>query len=169
MAYINTITNEYPITEKDIRNLYPNTSFPTVFSPPEDYAYVFPTPIPNYDAVTQYYREIEPIFTVKNVWEQTWIVIPRFQEYIDSENITHTVKEQEDDAIAESEKILKDNNVRTAKQLLIDTDFSALIDVRIDLQNVDEFDSYRSFLRQIIINPRLVVDWPEIPTSIWSN
>jgi hypothetical protein len=170
MAYIKIKTKEYPISEQDIRNLFPNTSFPTIFEAPEEYANVFPSPQPQFDINTQVVVEDAPTLSKKKIWEQVWKVVPKFQEYIDSEGVTHTVKEQEDAALDAANQVLKDNNVRTAKQLLIDTDFSALVDVRSELQNVAEFDTYRSFLRQIIIdNPIVVETWPIIPTSIWSK
>ena len=82
MAYINTTTNEYPISEQDIRNLFFNTSFPTVFSPPEDYAYVFPTPIPDYNPITQYYIGKSPILTSKGIWAEQWEIVDYPQEQI---------------------------------------------------------------------------------------
>lgn len=170
MAYIKIKTKEYPISEQDIRNLFPNTSFPTIFEAPEEYANVFLSPQPEFDINTQMVVEDTPKLSKKKIWEQVWKVVPKFQEYIDSEGVTHTVKEQEDAALDAANQVLKDNNVRTAKQLLIDTDFSALVDVRSELQNVAEFDTYRSFLRQIIIDtPTVVETWPIIPTSIWSK
>lgn len=170
MAYINNLTNEYPISEQDIRNLFPNTSFPTIFEAPEEYANVFLSPQPEFDINTQMIVEDTPKLSKKKIWEQSWKVVSRFQEYTDSEGVTHTVKEQEDAVIAASNQVLKDNNVRTAKQLLIDTDFSALVDVRTKLQNVAEFDTYRSFLRQIIIDtPTVVETWSIIPSAIWIN
>ena len=75
MSYINTTTNQYPISEQEIRNLFPNTSFPSIFSPPEEYTFVFPTPVPSYNVLTQYYREIAPVFTEISVWEQRWEVV----------------------------------------------------------------------------------------------
>lgn len=75
MSYINTITNQYPISEQDIRNLFPNTSFPSAFSPPEGYSFVFPTPLPTVDSISEFYREITPVFTELDVWEQRWEVV----------------------------------------------------------------------------------------------
>jgi hypothetical protein len=169
MSYINTITNEYPISEQDIRNLFPNTSFPIIFSPPEEYVNVFPSPQPEFDINTQMIVEDAPKLSKKKIWQQVWKIVPRFKEYTDSANIIHTVKEQEDIAIAISNQVLKESITRTAKQLLLDTDFSALVDVRLKLQNVDDFDTYRSFLRQIIINPPTSIEtWPPIPNAIWT-
>lgn len=95
MAYINNITNEYPISEQDIRNLFPNTSFPQVFSPPEEYSFVFPTPTPSYDILTQYCIEDTPIFTNKNVWEQQWVLIDLDLEQISINQETNRLQVQQ--------------------------------------------------------------------------
>lgn len=73
MNYINTITNAYPVSEQEIRALYPNTSFPAVFVPPDEYACVFPAP-PNHDPLTQVAIESAPELTSKGHWEQRWSI-----------------------------------------------------------------------------------------------
>lgn len=73
--YINTDTNQYPVSESEIRAAHPNTSFPQPFTPPEGYAWVFPAPPPAYDPVTHAVREIAPTLTVKGNWEQRWEVV----------------------------------------------------------------------------------------------
>lgn len=168
MAYINKVTNQYPVSEQDIRNEYSNTAFPFPFVAPEPYAVVFPTPRPE-GTVTQGAFEIAPELTDKGVYEQRWEVRSRFQEYTDDDGTVHTVAEQEAAAIAADEAAKKEANVNRAKQLLADTDFAALVDVRASLTNVAEFDSYRTALRAIVINPPVVVsEWPQRPDSIWS-
>ena len=74
MAYINTTTLQQA-SESEIRGLYPNTSFPSPFVPPEEYQWVFPTPQPAYDPITQTVREIVPALTLKGHWEQQWEVV----------------------------------------------------------------------------------------------
>ncbi len=98
--YINTQTNQYPFSERDIRNLNPNTSFQSPFVAPEEYTTVFPAPQPTYNPVTQTVREIAPVLTPKDHYEQQWEVVPRFVEYTDENNVLHTVAEQEAIAIA---------------------------------------------------------------------
>lgn len=71
--YIHT-TNLTQHTERDIRALYPNVSFPSPFVPPAGYAYVFPAPAPAYDPSTQAYHEGAPVLTGLGHWEQTWVV-----------------------------------------------------------------------------------------------
>jgi hypothetical protein len=70
--YINTTTQQYPVSESEIRDAHPNTSFALPFSPPESYAWVFPAPQPAFDAVTHGVREIAPALTSKGTWEQRW-------------------------------------------------------------------------------------------------
>jgi hypothetical protein len=99
--YINTETNQYPLSASDIRSENPNTSFPSPFVPPEQYKVVFPTPQPStYNLVTQIVRETAPQLTSKGHWEQCWEVVPKFQEYTDEDGVLHTVAEQEAAAIA---------------------------------------------------------------------
>lgn len=73
MPYINTETKQYPVSEQDIRNSLPNTSFAVPFNP-DGYAYVFPTPQPTFDALSQYVTELAPVLTSKGTYEQTWKV-----------------------------------------------------------------------------------------------
>ena len=73
MAYINTQTNQYPISEQEIRNQYPNTSFANPFVAPSEYAVVFQAPAPVYDALTQSVREIQPVL-VNDKYQQAWEV-----------------------------------------------------------------------------------------------
>jgi len=73
--YINKTTNQYPVTEQQIRLDNPNTSFPALFTPPEEYALVFPAPKPEYDPISQSVIEIDPVLTNKGNYEQQWEVI----------------------------------------------------------------------------------------------
>lgn len=98
--YINIDTSQYPVSESDIKAAFPNTSFPVPFTPPDGYAWVFPTPQPVFDPVIRVAREIAPELTVKGTWEQRWEVVPKFTEYTDDLGVTHTVAEQEAAAIA---------------------------------------------------------------------
>ena len=79
MNYINTTTGEYPVSEAQIRTYYPNTSFPTPFQAPEEYALVFASPHPTHAPVTEVVRELAPALTDKGHWEQHWEVVPRFE------------------------------------------------------------------------------------------
>lgn len=100
MSYIQTHTGAYPLSEQDIRAANPNTSFGTPFTPPSQYAWVFPTPQPAHDAVIRRVQEAAPVLTNKGTWEQRWQIVPRFAEYTDAQGVTHTVAQQEAAAIA---------------------------------------------------------------------
>lgn len=121
MSYINTQTHQYPVSEQDIRNFNPNTSFPTPFVAPDEYAVVFPAPQPTHDPIIQAVREIAPVLTDKGHYEQQWEVVPRFVEYTDEEGVTHTVAEQEAAAIEadRKSKVPQVISRRQAKQALL--------------------------------------------------
>lgn len=122
--YINTATNQYPVSEADIRRAFPNTSFPTPFQAPDDYAVVFPYPQPTLNPVIQRVQEIAPELTVKGTWEQRWQAVSKFVEYTDDQGVTHTVAEQEAAALAADQAaktaaLIKD--VTTQTQARLDT------------------------------------------------
>lgn len=96
--YINLISNQYPISEQDIRQTFPNTSFATPFQPPEEYAVVFASPQPAYNPVIEYVQEITPVLTVKGTWEQQWQVLKRY-----------ATAEEELSAIAAAEVVRNDS------------------------------------------------------------
>lgn len=100
MNYINTKTNQYPVSEQDIRNINPNTSFSSPFIAPPEYALVFASPQPEFNQVTQTAREVQPELTSKGNYEQRWEVVSKFVEYNDEQGVLHTVAEQEAEAIA---------------------------------------------------------------------
>lgn len=82
--YLNIETNQYPISEIQIRALYPETSFPVPFQPPSEYKWVFDTPLPEYDFITQELHEVEPILTNKGHYERQWVVGDLSQDRIDA-------------------------------------------------------------------------------------
>lgn len=73
--YINTITNQYPVTEQEIKNLYPNTSFSAVFVAPDNWKYVFAVPKPAYNAISQTVVEVTPALSSKGNYEQVWKIV----------------------------------------------------------------------------------------------
>lgn len=74
MNYIEISSNRYPVSERDIRAMFPNTSFPAIFQPTADYAAVFPTPQPLFDPITEIAIEAPPVKTEKGHYEQRWTV-----------------------------------------------------------------------------------------------
>lgn len=84
MSYIDTQTAAYPVSESEIRAAFPNTSFPTPFVPPDRYKFVFQTPRPSFDAVTETARETAPALTQLGTYEQRWEVVPLDQAQADA-------------------------------------------------------------------------------------
>ena len=175
MAYINTQTNQYPVSEQDIRNEYPNTSFAIPFQAPEKYAVVFPSPVPTVDnPVIQFARETTPVLTDKGHYEQVWEVVDIFADYTDAEGNVVTKAEQEDTAIARDEDSKKSANKRQAESLLQETDWVENPSVSdatkpVYLSNFAEIMDYRIALRVIAINPTVTVEWPVKPDNVWTT
>ena len=76
MSYIRLSDMAYPVSEGEIRAMYPDVSFPTPFRAPEEFAVVFPVPQPVHDTWTHGVRESAPVLTSKGTWEQSWEVYP---------------------------------------------------------------------------------------------
>lgn len=74
MSYIDKPSGQYPVSEREIRALYPTRSWPTPFKEPPEYAWVFPTPQPTFDAITHVVREVAPALSTKGQYEQQWEV-----------------------------------------------------------------------------------------------
>ena len=71
MYYIDTITNEWGLTQAEIMQRHPMTVFPEPFAPLEQYAVVIDQPQPAYDAATHKLMEIKPKL-VSGEWLQQW-------------------------------------------------------------------------------------------------
>ena len=63
------------------------------------------------------------------------------------------------------DNIQTDLNKMQAKELLKESDWVGLIDVREKLSNLDEWDTYRAALRDFIINPKKG-DFPNKPKTV---
>lgn len=177
MAYINTQTMQYPVSEQDIRNEFPNTSFTEPFQAPEGYAPVLnsPTPVvPN--PVLQYAKEIAPAQDSLGNWMQQFEVVDIYSDYTDPDGVFHSKQEQEAEAIAKDEAQKKQQNKQQAEQLLQATDWTATVDIADPaysdpyLSNQAEFLTYRSQVRKIAVNPPVTVNvWPTKPDEQWST
>lgn len=134
VSYINTETQQYPITEAQIREIFPNVSFPVPFVPPNNFAPVFPVPQPSYDPVVQVAAEGKPVLTEKGHYEQTWVITDKFTDYRDENGVLHTKEEQEADAIAQDLKSKTPATVtmRQARLALLDLDLLSSIDEAIN-------------------------------------
>lgn len=75
MAYLNTITGQYPVSEQDIRQQNPNTSYANPFAPDETFVNVFPSPQPQYNSLSQILVEGQPQKSVDGWYEQTWNIV----------------------------------------------------------------------------------------------
>lgn len=174
MSYINTKTNQYPVSEQDIRNEFPNTSFAVPFQAPEGYAPVLNSPIPEVpNPVLQTVREVTPKKDELGNWMQQFEVVDIYSDYTDADGTVHTKAEQEAAAIARDEETKKAANKSRAEQLLKETDWVEVPSVsdttRIPhLSNFEEFMAYRLALRVIAVTPPLVVtEWPVLPQENW--
>lgn len=157
MAYINTQTMQYPVSEQDIRNEYPNTSFTVPFQAPEQYAPVLNSPTPSFNAMTQGYREVAPV-KQGNEWMQVFEVYE-----LDPEQVTY------------NEEQAKQRNKQQAETLLKESDWTQYPDVTNTLNvphltNGDEWVAYRALVRAIVLNPPVeVTEWPTKPEELWST
>lgn len=70
--YINTTTLQR-VSEGEIRQAFPDTSFAVPFSPPDGYAVLFNSPTPTFDYKTQSYRETTPV-QIDDKWYQAFEV-----------------------------------------------------------------------------------------------
>lgn len=94
MAYINTLTMQYPVSERDIRNAFPNTSFSIPFVPPEDYQLVFSVPMPTFDSYTHTCREVQPQISTKGHYEQVYELTERTLTQEESDEIISRLKKE---------------------------------------------------------------------------
>ena len=106
--------------------------------------------------MTQAVKEIQPK-EIDGVWYQQW-------------EIYELTPEQ----IAANEKQARQATKATAESLLQQTDWTATVDINNPqfsnpyLGNQDAFLAYRSQVRQIAINPPVIVEvWPTKPDEVW--
>lgn len=119
---------------------------------------VLESPQPAYDPLTQYIVLGAPEETAGQ-WYTTWIVgtnTPEQQAYVDEQR--------------------KQQNKQQASNLLSQTDWTAIPSVADPAQsnpflaNQAAFLEYRNQLRQIAIDPPVVVDpWPAEPDEVWET
>lgn len=75
MKLINTETLEYPLTDEQVRERFPNTSFAESDFPPTPYVAVIPSERPAFNRSTHRVVEASPAL-VDGVWTQQWDVEP---------------------------------------------------------------------------------------------
>jgi hypothetical protein len=111
--YIDINTGVYPVTEGEIRTIHSNVSFASPFQPPENYRWVFTTPPPECNPITQTYTQTTPELTNKGVWEVRWLVVDKFQDYTDQTGVVHTKQQQEQEALAKAAEEKLQQTVKT--------------------------------------------------------
>lgn len=101
MNYMNLDTEEYPISEAQIRSENPNISFSDVFKAPENYAFVFSTPKPTFNQTTQSVIEGKPVLTSKGHYEQSWVIVDLDEDQVLANQVlaTKSLIEQFDTAL----------------------------------------------------------------------
>lgn len=161
MYYINTLTMRYPMRTKDIRAENPDTSFPQIFVPPDNYKLVHPSDKPVFDEWTQDARELTPI-EIDGVWTQQWEVVARFTEYTDEDGTVHTVEEQQA-AYLQNRTEAAAAEIRSRRNtLLAESDWTQTVDSPVDQE---AWAAYRQALRDISSQPDFPwsVTWPTAP------
>jgi hypothetical protein len=76
MPYLNIITNEYSVTEAQVKQRYPQVSFTDIFAPPEGSEYVWydEIPKPEFNPDIEKLEEDSPEWVIDK-WVQKWRVI----------------------------------------------------------------------------------------------
>jgi hypothetical protein len=103
--YINTNTNQYPVSESEIRAEFSNTSFPAPFAAPQPYQVVFSSPQPSHDPVTHGVREVAPELTDKGHWEKRWEVYAFDAEVVAANQAAAALRLQ-DEVVSSTQKRL---------------------------------------------------------------
>jgi hypothetical protein len=104
--WIKTTNGAYPLTEGAIKAQHPNTSFPQPFAPGEPYEWVFPTPQPAYDPITQGVTELAPVL-VSGKYQQAWETFDLAAETIAANQQAHALRVK-DEIIQNTQKRLDD-------------------------------------------------------------
>lgn len=146
MTYINTKTGEYPVSFKQLRTRYKNTSFPS--TPPHsfsDYVLVSDGPIPSFTS-NQYVEQGEPIAIDDGVYQRNWVV----RDYTSEEILS--LEQNETNRLARIHRARRDD-------LLAKTDWMALSDVTI----TESMTVYRQALRNITTH----ANWPYLYDEDW--
>ena len=164
MFYINTNTNEYPVTEGFIRSLYPNTSFTEPFVAPEPFAFVQESLKPDItNHVIQTHRELEPV-NVDGKYYRAWEVVSKFKEYTDDDGVTHTVEAQEADAM-QAQIDMRWAAVRADRtSFLAATDWWVTKAAETGESITPEQQAYRQALRDVTLQEDpFNIQWPVAP------
>lgn len=143
----------------DYQSMFPNTSFPSTGPTAEWMAENSCLPVSvwlPYDPATQYLESVAPYVNGDTVYTvQVAQLTPEMIEQIHQNEAAQ--------------------NKQKGKQILSDTDWTAIPSVADPLQsnpyltNQAEFLAYRSAVRDIVLNPTWDAVFPVPPVEIWSN
>jgi hypothetical protein len=79
-------------------------------------------------------------------------------------------QEELDSQWEEVQSIIAKNNCKSkAKQLLLNTDWSAFLDIQNELDNYNEFAIYRNQVRNLYLNPIENPEFPIEPIARWKK
>jgi hypothetical protein len=118
--YFQIETNKL-LTESEVRSLYPNTSFPTPFSPPEGIVVVFESPTPTVNQFQTYILDGVTIDTKGN-YVKNYKTVDKFQDQLDeSGNVIKTKAEFENEVLVEQQTQLIKSLTDTIQKHLDDT------------------------------------------------
>lgn len=150
----------------DYQSMFPNTSFPQSGPTPEfmfENSCMYVNAYLPYDSNTQKLIPANPPYIMVDDPEQplNWVYTVEVTELTPEEK-------------AQLEENKRQQNKAQASQLLSATDWTCTVDINNPeysnpyLGNQDQFLAYRSALRQIAVNPPVVVDvWPVAPEEVW--
>lgn len=111
MNYIDTLTLEYPLTQEQIKNRFPQVSFPSSsFKPPDGYSVVEVPDPPPFDFNSERLIASDPVL-VNAKWVQQWKVKPLLPEEILARKLA--LEKNLQDSIIESTQQRLDSFART--------------------------------------------------------
>lgn len=133
----------YPVSESDIKRLFPNTSFTDPFVPPTAYVQIRPTAAPSV-RWDQNVAEADPVLR-DGQWQQQWLVVEASEA------------EREQRIATQALMMRSERNKRLA-----DSDWTQLSDAPVDAAT---WATYRQELRDITQQEGFPwdVSWPEQP------
>lgn len=154
--------NQQVVTDTEFRNMYPNTSFPSVLSPEVliDFNAVAILEGPQATPTTPYeYSQRQGIQKIKGKWFTKYVLGPVF-----TDNEQATADEQLAAHKASIDAAQATSVRSTRAQLLKDTDWTQVKDVPVDQEL---YATYRQALRDITTQEGFPfnVIWPEAPAN----
>lgn len=146
-VYINAETNQYPLYEDDIKQLFGNTSFAVPFNPPAPFKEVQPSPRPTQDANMNCIEGAPQ--SINGVWTQTWEQVPASADQITARTnrFWDAVRNKRD-------------------QLLRSSDWTVSIsDSPLSADQTAAWVTYRQALRDVTTQDMSALTWPTPPSA----